>query len=91
MVFKPQTSLLHSYTSTILSFKIYSTFKCLILICLQLSRNHEYSVLVQAVAKFNRELKLSSLQCKDRSQLSQQWEDQQFFRILVRMMHEVTT
>ncbi|XP_071786845.1 uncharacterized protein [Asterias amurensis] len=57
----------------------------------KLSRNHEYSALVQAVAKFNRELKLSSLQCKDRSQLSQQWEDQQFFRILVRMMHEVTT
>ncbi|XP_038055363.1 uncharacterized protein LOC119727530 isoform X2 [Patiria miniata] len=56
----------------------------------KLSGNHEYNSLLTAVEKFHRDFKLSSLQCKDRSQLNQQWEDQQFYRILVRMMHEVT-
>ena len=56
----------------------------------QLMRNREFGGLVQVVDKFHRDVKLSSLTIKDRTQLIHLGEDAQFFRILVRMLHEVT-
>ena len=53
-------------------------------------RNREFGGLVQVVDKFHRDVKLSSLTIKDRTQLIHLGEDAQFFRILVRMLHEVT-
>ena len=50
----------------------------------------EFTTMLLAAERFQRDAKLSSLTRKDKNQLSQQAEDAQFFRILLRMMLEVS-
>ncbi|XP_072039356.1 LOW QUALITY PROTEIN: uncharacterized protein [Amphiura filiformis] len=56
----------------------------------KLMRNRDFSNLVHVIEKFHRDVKLSSLTIKERTQLIHLGEDAQFYRILVRMLHEVT-
>ncbi|XP_071510909.1 uncharacterized protein [Diadema antillarum] len=56
----------------------------------RLTKLSEFMTMLLAVERFQRDAKLSSLTRKDKNQLAQQAEDAQFFRILLRMMLEVS-
>lgn len=59
-------------------------------ILLQLTKLSEFMTMLLSAERFQRDAKLSSLTRKDKNQLAQQAEDAQFFRILLRMLMEVS-
>ncbi|XP_041460018.1 uncharacterized protein LOC121411386 isoform X1 [Lytechinus variegatus] len=56
----------------------------------RLTKLSEFMTMLLSAERFQRDAKLSSLTRKDKNQLAQQAEDAQFFRILLRMLMEVS-